>query len=141
MRFRTLLTTLAAFGLTTSPLMAQPAPDIRLDWRTMDGGGAMYSVNRSLQLGGTIGQPDAGPTMSNRGLTLTGGFWVVTHAGEGTPCVGDLNGDNQVSLNDLALLLAEFGCVSNCTADITNDGQVTLADLALLLSHFGEICE
>lgn len=126
---------------TAAAVHAQPAPSIQLDWNTIDGGGGMFSFSRALQLGGTIGQHDAGTTMSGGGLTLTGGFWVVTTTGGGAPCIGDLNGDGQVSLADLTLLLSEFGCVANCTADLTNDGQVSLADLTLLLSHFGEICQ
>src|SRR5262249_50009351 len=47
----------------------------------------------------------------------------------------DLNGDCQVSLADLALLLSMFGQTgANLLADINGDGQVSLDDLALMLS-------
>lgn len=46
-----------------------------LSWWTMDGGGATFSSGGSYELGGTIGQPDAG-TLSGGDYTLGGGFWV-----------------------------------------------------------------
>jgi hypothetical protein len=47
-----------------------------IDWSTMDGGGGtstggVYSVN------GTIGQPEAGPAMTNGQYAVMGGFWVL----------------------------------------------------------------
>lgn len=45
-----------------------------LSWWTVDGGGATFSSGGSYELGGTIGQPDAG-TLSGGDYTLGGGFW------------------------------------------------------------------
>ena len=45
-----------------------------LSWWTVDGGGQMYSVGGGYELGGTIGQPDAG-VLAGGGYTLGGGFW------------------------------------------------------------------
>ena len=45
-----------------------------LSWWTVDGGGQMYSVGSGYELGGTIGQPDAG-VLTGGGYTLGGGFW------------------------------------------------------------------
>ena len=45
-----------------------------LSWWTVDGGGQMYSIGGGYQLGGTIGQPDAG-VLTGGGYTLGGGFW------------------------------------------------------------------
>ncbi|MFN0137144.1 MAG: LamG-like jellyroll fold domain-containing protein [Phycisphaerae bacterium] len=55
---------------------------------------------------------------------------------------GDINGDCDVSLTDLSILLANFGAVdaSIDEGDITGDGVVDLADLAKLLANFGESC-
>ncbi|MFN0135215.1 MAG: DUF6923 family protein [Phycisphaerae bacterium] len=56
-------------------------------------------------------------------------------------CPGDLNGDTQVNLNDLATLLAHFGLGgTGQDGDINGDGLVDLSDLALLLAHFGTTC-
>lgn len=59
------------------------------------------------------------------------------------PCVGDLNGDLQVNLTDLSILLAHFGVGSGATladGDLNGDGAVNLTDLSILLSRFGSGC-
>jgi len=45
-----------------------------LSWWTVDGGGQTYSMGGGYELGGTIGQPDAG-VLTGGGYTLGGGFW------------------------------------------------------------------
>jgi hypothetical protein len=50
---------------------------------------------------------------------------------------GDLNGDNTVNIQDLSILLSNYG-TSNSTADINNDGTVNVLDLSSLLSHYGQ---
>lgn len=59
------------------------------------------------------------------------------------PCPGDLNGDGEVGLTDLATLLSNFGTPSGATAemgDLDGDGDVDLSDLATLLANFGATC-
>lgn len=59
----------------------------------------------------------------------------VAVTGEG---LGDLDGDGDVDLTDLAMLLADFGCQTNtCVGDADGDGDTDLNDLALLLANFG----
>ncbi len=53
---------------------AQSGGAYELTWSTIDGGGATFSTGASYELGGTIGQPDAG-TMSGETYSLGGGFW------------------------------------------------------------------
>src|SRR5262249_32078211 len=56
---------------------------------------------------------------------------------------GDLDGDCQVGLPDLTLLLAHFGMASGATlsdGDLDGDGSVGLADLTILLANFGSAC-
>jgi probable HAF family extracellular repeat protein len=54
---------------------------------------------------------------------------------------GDLNDDRTISLDDLSLLLSDYGCTGFvCPGDITDDGRVDLSDLALLLSAYGTTC-
>ncbi|MBN2005704.1 MAG: hypothetical protein JXA21_20270 [Anaerolineae bacterium] len=50
-----------------------------LEWNTIDGGGIMYAYGNGYELGGTIGQPDAGILAeigSSHPYTLSGGFWI-----------------------------------------------------------------
>lgn len=63
-------------------------------------------------------------------------------AGEGSECVddadlivADLDEDESIGVNDLLILLAEFGTISGSKADINNDGLVDSADLIEILSR------
>lgn len=63
----------------------------------------------------------------------------------GTDCLGDVDGDNDVDLDDLAGLLASYGACAgdldfNPAADIDGDGCVLLSDLAALLAVYGTDC-
>jgi hypothetical protein len=53
---------------------------------------------------------------------------------------GDLNGDCHVHLNDLLLLLSNFGSPQGSfpRGDVDVDGDVDLVDLTALLSHWGQ---
>jgi probable HAF family extracellular repeat protein len=85
-----------------------------------------------------------GKTIVGYGFNLAGeqeAFLADLHSGG--PCAGDLDGDRQVSLSDLAILLAHFGTASGATpadGDSDSDGDVDLADLAALLARFGQSC-
>jgi hypothetical protein len=52
------------------------AQSYAIDWHTIDGGGGT-STGGVYSLSGTIGQPDAGSTMSNGQYSVTGGFWAL----------------------------------------------------------------
>ncbi len=67
--------------------------------------------------------------------------------GDGLPdecdCPGDIDGDNDVDLTDLAQLLANYGTVSGAAyedGDLDGDGDVDLSDLAALLAVYGTAC-
>ncbi len=54
--------------------------------------------------------------------------------------LGDLDGDGDVDLNDLAQMLANYGTPEGATyedGDIDGDGDVDLADLGVLLGNYG----
>jgi|GEM_PF-4907036 len=60
------------------------------------------------------------------------------------PLLGDLDGDCDVDLSDLARLLAGYGMTSGATyadGDLDGDGDVDLADLAALLGNYGAVCD
>ena len=52
------------------------AQSYSIDWHTIDGGGGT-STGGVHQVSGTIGQPDAGPTMSGGNYSVDGGFWSL----------------------------------------------------------------
>jgi len=57
---------------------------------------------------------------------------------------GDLDGDADIDLADLAQLLGNYGITSGATwdqGDLDGDGDVDLADLAALLAGYGTVCE
>ncbi|MAU77255.1 MAG: hypothetical protein CL831_10400 [Crocinitomicaceae bacterium] len=56
-------------------------------------------------------------------------------------CQEDLNSDGVITIQDLLLILSEFGCITACENDITQDGYVSVDDLLLVLSEFGNSCE
>lgn len=65
------------------------------------------------------------------------------HLGNGCELAGDLNYDDDVDLQDLATMLANFGrpdAQSIEDGDIDGNGKVDLQDLALLLASFGTTC-
>jgi hypothetical protein len=70
-------------------------------------------------------------------VTGEGGIILLTPTG-----AGDIDGDGDVDLADLALLLASFGLCSgdagfNAGADFDSTGCIELSDLTLLLANFG----
>ena len=110
-----------------------------LSWHTIDGGGSVATAGGIYELGGTVGQPDAG-RLSGGSYELVGGFWNATIS---IPCPGDVNGNRDVDLADLSTVLAHFGAPSGqalATGDLDGDGDVDLTDLSILLANFGSSC-
>ncbi len=59
-------------------------------------------------------------------------------------CRGDLDGDGEIGLSDLAILLSNYGATSGAShsdGDFDGDGGVNLSDLAKLLSLYGSVCD
>lgn len=103
----------------------------------------VFSSSGAVLADGTIlvlGQFAVGP-VGNATDTLSQGAlpcWVVER-----DCPGDLDGNQNVDLQDLATLLAHFGTISGSSpedGDIDGDGDVDLQDIANLLSNFGAAC-
>lgn len=68
---------------------------------------------------------------------------TVSTQGPAARCDGDVDDNRNIDLQDLALLLSEYGATcstTSCAADINYDGVVDLQDLANLLSNFGRQC-
>ncbi|MBU0616969.1 MAG: hypothetical protein KKI02_04575, partial [Planctomycetes bacterium] len=59
------------------------------------------------------------------------------------PCFGDLDGDLDVDLADLATLIGNYGMTSGASGtdgDMDCDGNVDLSDLGALLARYGASC-
>ncbi|MCX6894547.1 MAG: hypothetical protein NTZ16_03385 [Verrucomicrobia bacterium] len=65
-----------AAGLFIASAAALCAQNYSIEWSTIDGGGGT-STGGVYAVSGTIGQPDAGPTMSGGNYSVDGGFWGV----------------------------------------------------------------
>ena len=50
---------------------------------------------------------------------------------------GDINGDGTVGVDDLLIMLSQWGSCSGCSGDLDGNGYVGVDDLLLLLSNFG----
>ena len=48
---------------------------------------------------------------------------------------GDINGDGNLTIEDLLILLSQFGCIETCNeSDLDEDGSVSINDVLMLLS-------
>ncbi len=78
----------------------------------------------------------AGPGSFFNGDILIQGLqlWKIDEA---IPCPEDVNGDGNVGVGDLLLLLTTWGACPGCAADIDGDGNAGITDLLILLAAWG----
>ena len=77
------------------------------------------------------------PTLENNGI----GFRVASlPTGWVHPGPGDANGDGTVDINDLTIVLANFGQIGMTWSqgEFTGDGKVDINDLTIVLANFGK---
>ncbi|MFN0138364.1 MAG: LamG-like jellyroll fold domain-containing protein [Phycisphaerae bacterium] len=97
---------------------------------------SLYQLDEST--GAVVGD-SAGASGNANGTIINQATWMA--AVDCEPCPGDVDGDRQVSLTDLATLLSNYGSTgSGIPGDVDSDADVDLADLALLLINFGQPC-
>jgi hypothetical protein len=56
--------------------LSSAAQNFSIDWFKVSGGGGV-STGGVYRISGTIGQHDAGPTITGGGYVLNGGFWAI----------------------------------------------------------------
>jgi hypothetical protein len=106
---------------------AQSGGGYDLTWSTVDCGGATFSAGGGYELGGTIGQPDAGE-QSGGLYGLTGGFWFgVVPIGFPCPSAVDCRNDPANNACNCATCTA-----STCQYTCTRFGNVTCDPLHLI---------
>ncbi len=127
---RRLLVTGVATALTITAAVAA-GPGFELTRSSIDGGGVMFSTGGGFELGGTIGQSDAGE-MSGGQFTLTGGFWIEIP-------LGDCEDDGDVDLFDhemfTSCLTGPDGQVEDSAClcfDVDRSRSIDLADYAII---------
>ena len=54
------------------------------------------------------------------------------------PCPGDLDGDQVVSIDDLLIVIGNYG--NSGEGDANEDGTVDVEDLLIVLDSFGQNC-
>jgi hypothetical protein len=97
-------------------------------------GGGMYNhdnSNPSLTDTTVCGNT---PDQIYGGWTDNGGNTVADECPIDCP---DLDGDGEVKVADLLILLAAWGPCDGCAADLDGDGEVKVADLLLLIAAWG----
>ncbi|RMF82352.1 MAG: hypothetical protein D6744_06125 [Planctomycetota bacterium] len=131
-----------------------PQPGSQHDQLVVQGDAALAGALRVLPIDGFV--PQLGQSfviltaggLSGTFAEVTGpGAWSVDYSNarvtitvQQTPDPG-LDGDCDVDLGDLALLLADFGCSGDgCPGDLDGDGDTDFTDLAVLLANFGALC-
>ncbi len=62
-------------GLLAAGAALAQGSGLQVPWYTVDGGGG-HSAGGGYSVSGTIGQPDAGPSLGGDGFSLSGGFWL-----------------------------------------------------------------
>ncbi len=108
-----------------------------IPWSTIDGGGVINSTGGAYSLSGTIGQPDAGPTMTGGSYSLTGGFWAGVNNAE--PCPADFTGEGDLNFLDVSAFLAAYG-MQDPSADFTGEGDFNFLDVSAFLAAYGMGC-
>jgi hypothetical protein len=84
------------------------------------------------------GTPDTGSPPDGEPLVDMGAYEF-----QGRSCFGDLDGDDDVGLSDLGVLLGNYGMTSAAnyaSGDLDGDGDVDLSDLSALLAVYGATC-
>ena len=121
-------------------LGASARAQLAMDWSTVDGGGG-ESSGATLELMGTVGQPDAGGELAGATLAMSGGYWVAFAP---PICPVDFNCDGFVDFFDYdAFVLAyEGGALPPCqsSTDINGDGFLDFFDYDLFVEVYETGC-
>jgi hypothetical protein len=132
-------TTAAPGGTPTTT--GTSAPLFKLDWYSINGGGAIDASSASYKMGLSVGQSVAGEA-SSASYKMGIGFWYGA-GGCSCPSQGDVNGDAAIDVFDIietinrafsgAPAVQDPGCPTE-RADVNNDGAADVFDLIYLIA-------
>jgi hypothetical protein len=104
-----------------------------IDWYKISGGGGT-STGATYQVTGTIGQPEAGSTMSGGQYSLTGGFWslIAVVQTAGAPRLTIAHSGNSVTVSwpvtAAGIVLKQNNSVANAAGWSTYGGTINTAN-------------
>ncbi len=133
-------------GLTTDDYAPRMAIDSigRLFYSNgIFGTSRIYCLNPDLSVAYTVNATSVNigaPVIGRKGTLVIAGTGNVRAFRTERPCAGDLDGDEDVDLSDLGILLADWGCSGACAGDVDGDGDVDLSDLGELLAAYAQPC-
>lgn len=104
---------------------------------TVDAGGVTNAGGDGFSLSGTVGQPDASPTMTGGSFSLTGGFWPGV--GNLPACPADINNDGVLNFFDVSAFITAFN-TSQPDGDFNKDGNFNFFDVSAFLGAFNTGC-
>jgi len=114
------------------------AQTFSIDWHTIDSGGATFTNGGGFELGGTIGQADAGSytvPMAGGAFELVGGFWFADAAPTGCACPGDMNSDGLKDGRDITQFTSCVIIGGTCScADVDGVPGVNTADVSAFVT-------
>lgn len=129
---------MCSIAMCSAATLAGPSGgSFEITWYTIDAGGTNASSGGVFELSGTIGQPDAGPTMTGGQFSLSGGFWPGVN--NGPACLGDLTGDGVLDFFDVSAFLTAYNAMDPA-ADFTGDGEFNFFDVSAFLVAFNAGC-
>jgi len=134
------------FALLASVAAAQTGGGYELTWSVIASGGETLSAASGYELGGTIGQANAG-ALAGGDYSVQGGFWSGAGCGSCVLYADVADPRCVVEITDLLFILAAYAapdpCLTHPTADIFPCGQpcsiVELADVTAVLDAYAGI--
>ena len=101
-----------------------PLPETPLDLPTILPPGDVAHVVLAMEL---VGFADS--------LSISG---TLVARGDAKQTPGDVNGDGYVNVDDLLVVISQWGPCSGCSGDLNEDGVVGVDDLLVILAHWGQ---
>ncbi len=99
-----------------------------------DSAALLASINLDLD-GNTRFHDDLGKP--NAGVGLVTYLDRGAYEFQGTSCIGDVNHNGAVNVDDLLAVINSWGACAGCDADITGNGFVNVDDLLAVINHWG----